>query len=73
MKRLLQHSKTGLFLSVDGGLTRHWSKAHICPNLAAAMIVCARQHLNPTDFVYRIVEPEVALLWPEFYDQSQAA
>jgi|SoiMethySBSTD1v2_1073268.scaffolds.fasta_scaffold4899061_1 hypothetical protein len=73
MKRVLQHSKTGLFLSIDGGFTRHWNHAHICPNLAAAMIVCARLRLDPTDFVYRIIEPENKVVAADFYLRSQAA
>jgi hypothetical protein len=73
MKRVLQHSKTGLFLSIEGGFTAHWHKAHICPNLAAAMLVCARFRLNPSDFVYRILEPENPILQADFYKQLQAA
>jgi hypothetical protein len=73
MKRVLQHSTTGLFLSIDGGFTRQWNQAHICPNLAAAMIVCARLRLNPTDFVYRIIEPETNILSPDFYARPKAA
>jgi hypothetical protein len=73
MKRVLQHSQTGLFLSINGGFTRHWNEAHVCPNLAAAMIVCARLRLNPTDFVYRILEPEKNVLSADFYARPQAA
>lgn len=73
MKRVLQHNKTGLFLSIEGGFTPLWDKAHICPNLAAAMLVCARLRLNPSDFVYRIIEPENPVLHGDFYRQPEAA
>jgi len=73
MKRVLQHNKTGLYLSSDGCLTGNLAAAHVCPNLAAAMLVCAKWRINPTDFVYRIIEPEYALLTPDFYQQSRAA
>jgi hypothetical protein len=73
MKRVLQHSQTGLFLSVNGAFTRNWDQAHICPNLAAAMLVCARLRLNPTDFVYRIIEADTRALSPDFYGRPQAA
>ena len=74
MKRVLQHSKTGLLLRTGGGFTRDWAEAQVCPNLAAAILVCARLRLNPTDFVYRIVETErTALLEAEFYDWRKAA
>jgi hypothetical protein len=73
MKRVLQHSQTGLFLSVNGAFTRKWDEAHVCPNLAAAMLVCARLRLNPSDFVYRIIEPDSSVLSPDFYGRTQAA
>ena len=73
MKRVLQHNKTGLFVSLDGGFTRQWDHAHVCPNLAAAMLVCARLRLNPTDFVYRIIEPEYSILAADFCARAQAA
>ena len=73
MKRVLQHSQTGLYVSAHGGFTRNWDEAHICPNLAAAMLVCARLRLNPSDFVYRIIEPETSLLNADFYGQPKAA
>jgi hypothetical protein len=73
MKRVLQHTETGLFVSINGGFTRDWREAHICPNLAAAMVICARLHLHPSDFVYRIIEPDNAVLSPDFYGHPQAA
>ena len=72
MKRILQHSKTGFYLKDNGAFTPRLSAAHVCPNLAAAMVLCARLRLNPTDFVYRIVEPPV-LLTPEFAEHCKAA
>jgi hypothetical protein len=73
MKRVLQHSKTGLFLSTDGHFSRHSAEAIVCPNLAAAMLVCSKLRLNPSDFVYRIVEPEYTFVTPDFYAPRQAA
>lgn len=57
MKRVLQHRKTGLYLKPDGLFTRDLNSAHVCPNLAAAMIVCAQHRLSPTEFVYKLAEP----------------
>ena len=72
MKRVLQHSKTGLYLNPEGKFTRFSSEAQVSPNLAAAMIVCARFRLNPTDFIYRIVETP-AVLTTDFADHCRTA
>jgi hypothetical protein len=57
MKRVLQHSKTGLYLGADGRFTNDVSQAWCCPSLADAMIVCSQFSYRATDFVYRMVEP----------------
>jgi len=57
MKRVLQHSKTGLYLGIDGRLTADPTRAWICPTLGDAMVVCSQCRYLATEFVYRIIEP----------------
>lgn len=73
MKRVLQHSKTGLFLGVQGGFTRYPAEACAFPTLAAAMITCTRLHVDPTEFVYRIVGPDDASICVDFGVRHEAA
>lgn len=62
MKRVLQHRKTGLFVSIFGGLTREVILACPCPTLADATLLCTRLKLDPANFVYCAREGEDLVL-----------
>lgn len=58
MHRVLQHRTSRMFLAKDGTLTPYiWTAAEF-PNLKAAIRLCNRFALPPSDFSFRVFELE---------------
>ena len=69
MKRVLQHSKTGLYLGFDGRLTEDAARAWVCPTLSDAVVFCSKSQQTPADFVYRMIELTPSWFRPELFRQ----
>jgi hypothetical protein len=58
MHRIMQHRISGMYLAKTGTLTPYLWGAEQFEDLAAAVAVCQKHHMTPSDFVFRIFEPE---------------
>jgi hypothetical protein len=58
MHQLMQHRISGMYLAKDGTLTPYIWAAEQFEDLAAAVKICKAFKLAPSDFVFRIFEPE---------------
>ena len=58
MHRLMQHRLSGMYLAESGTLTPYLWAAVEFEDLAAAVESCKRFCLAPSDFVFRMFDPE---------------
>jgi len=58
MHQLMQHRLSGMYLAQNGTLTPYIWAAEQFDDLASAVKACNQYHIAPSDFVFRIFEPE---------------